>query len=142
MLSCLGRVFGERHAVRLAQLTVPSMQARGGGRIINVTTGSAEAHRLVEEPSPVSSVTYHSGDAAGGIPAPGGEHAWMSVGVYRRVAAALRRVTLAFQIAAAVLCTASVTTLQRIRPAGPVTDTAAIAWPQARIGAATHTSSS
>jgi NAD(P)-dependent dehydrogenase (short-subunit alcohol dehydrogenase family) len=55
----------------LAQLTVPSMEARGGGRIINVTTGSAEAHRLVEEPNPVSSITYYSGDASGGIPAPG-----------------------------------------------------------------------
>jgi NAD(P)-dependent dehydrogenase (short-subunit alcohol dehydrogenase family) len=55
----------------LAQLTVPSMEARGGGRIINVTTGSAEAHRLVEEPNPASSVTYYSGDASGGIPAPG-----------------------------------------------------------------------
>jgi hypothetical protein len=49
---------------------------------------------------------------------------------------------LAFQIAAAVPRTASVTTLQRMRPAGPVTDTAAIAWPELRIGAATHTSSS
>ncbi len=55
----------------LAQLVVPSMEARGGGRIINVTTGSAEAHRLVEEPHPASSVKYYSGDAAGGIPAPG-----------------------------------------------------------------------
>jgi hypothetical protein len=34
---------------------------------------------------------------------------------------------LAFQIAAAVLRTASVITLQRIRPGGPVTETAAIA---------------
>jgi len=49
---------------------------------------------------------------------------------------------LAFQIAAAVPRTASVTTLHRMRPAGPVTDTAAIAWPEPRIGAATHTSSS
>jgi hypothetical protein len=49
---------------------------------------------------------------------------------------------LAFQIAAAVPRTASVTTLHRMRPAGPVTDTAAIAWPELRIGAATHTSSS
>jgi NAD(P)-dependent dehydrogenase (short-subunit alcohol dehydrogenase family) len=55
----------------LAQLVVPSMEARGGGRIINVTTGSAEAHRLVEEPHPASSIRYYSGDAAGGIPAPG-----------------------------------------------------------------------
>jgi NAD(P)-dependent dehydrogenase (short-subunit alcohol dehydrogenase family) len=55
----------------LMQLTVPSMESRGGGRILNVTTGSAEAHRLVEEPSPQGSVTYYSGDASGGIPAPG-----------------------------------------------------------------------
>jgi len=34
---------------------------------------------------------------------------------------------LAFQIAAAVLRTASVATLHLIRPAGPVTETAAIA---------------
>ena len=40
----------------LTQLVVPSMEARGGGRILNVTTGSAEAHRLVEEPAPASSV--------------------------------------------------------------------------------------
>ena len=55
----------------LAQLVVPSMEARGGGRILNVTTGSAEAHRLVEEPSPASSVRYYHGDETGGIPAPG-----------------------------------------------------------------------
>ena len=55
----------------LAQLVVPSMESRGGGRILNVTTGSAEAHRLVEEPNPVSSVRYYSGDSTGGIPAPG-----------------------------------------------------------------------
>lgn len=55
----------------LAQLTVPSMEARGGGRILNVTTGSAEAHRLVEEPHPASSIRYYHGDASGGIPAPG-----------------------------------------------------------------------
>jgi NAD(P)-dependent dehydrogenase (short-subunit alcohol dehydrogenase family) len=55
----------------LMQLTVPSMESRGGGRILNVTTGSAEAHRLVEEPSPASSVRYYSGDRSGGIPAPG-----------------------------------------------------------------------
>jgi NAD(P)-dependent dehydrogenase (short-subunit alcohol dehydrogenase family) len=55
----------------LMQLAVPSMQARGGGRILNVTTGSAEAHRLVEEPSPASAGTYYSGDSSGGIPAPG-----------------------------------------------------------------------
>ena len=55
----------------LTQLVVPSMEARGGGRILNVTTGSAEAHRLVEEPNPVSSLRYYSGDSTGGIPAPG-----------------------------------------------------------------------
>jgi NAD(P)-dependent dehydrogenase (short-subunit alcohol dehydrogenase family) len=55
----------------LMQLTVPGMEARGGGRILNVTTGSAEAHRLIEEPNPVSGVTYYAGDANGGIPAPG-----------------------------------------------------------------------
>ena len=53
-----------------------------------------------------------------------------------------RTLRLAFQMAAAVPRTASVTTLQRIRPAGPVTETAAIAWPELRIGAATQTSSS
>jgi NAD(P)-dependent dehydrogenase (short-subunit alcohol dehydrogenase family) len=55
----------------LMQLVVPSMAARGGGRILNVTTGSAEAHRLIEEPSPASSVRYYHGDESGGIPAPG-----------------------------------------------------------------------
>jgi NAD(P)-dependent dehydrogenase (short-subunit alcohol dehydrogenase family) len=55
----------------LAQLVVPSMESRGGGRILNVTTGSAEAHRLVEEPHPASSLRYYSGDSTGGIPAPG-----------------------------------------------------------------------
>jgi NAD(P)-dependent dehydrogenase (short-subunit alcohol dehydrogenase family) len=55
----------------LMQLTVPSMESRGGGRILNVTTGSAEAHRLVEEPSPQGSVKYYAGDGDGGIPAPG-----------------------------------------------------------------------
>jgi NAD(P)-dependent dehydrogenase (short-subunit alcohol dehydrogenase family) len=34
----------------LTQLVVPSMEARGGGRILNVTTGSGEAYRLPEEP--------------------------------------------------------------------------------------------
>ena len=48
----------------LVQRCVPSMEARGGGRIINVTTGSAEAHRLVEEPNPVSSVKYYAGDGS------------------------------------------------------------------------------
>lgn len=55
----------------LAQLVVPSMEARGGGRILNVTTGSAEAHRMIEEPHPASAVRYYHGDASGGIPAPG-----------------------------------------------------------------------
>lgn len=55
----------------LMQLVVPSMEARGGGRILNVTTGSAEAHRLLEEPSPASAVRYYYGDETGGIPAPG-----------------------------------------------------------------------
>jgi NAD(P)-dependent dehydrogenase (short-subunit alcohol dehydrogenase family) len=55
----------------LMQLVVPSMESRGGGRILNVTTGSAEAHRLVEEPHPASSIRYYSGDSTGGIPAPG-----------------------------------------------------------------------
>ncbi|MGH3251123.1 MAG: SDR family NAD(P)-dependent oxidoreductase [Trebonia sp.] len=55
----------------LMQLAVASMESRGGGRILNVTTGSAEAHRLVEEPHPAGSVRYYHGDAAGGIPAPG-----------------------------------------------------------------------
>jgi NAD(P)-dependent dehydrogenase (short-subunit alcohol dehydrogenase family) len=55
----------------LTQLVVPSMEARGGGRILNVTTGSAEAFRQVEEPAPASSVRYYAGDDTGGIPAPG-----------------------------------------------------------------------
>ena len=36
----------------LMQLVTPIMASRGGGRIINITTGSAEAHRLVEEVVP------------------------------------------------------------------------------------------
>ena len=55
----------------LMQLTVPSMEARGGGRVVSVTTGSAEAHRLLEEPHPGGDVEYYHGDASGGIPAPG-----------------------------------------------------------------------
>ncbi len=55
----------------LAQLVVPSMESRGGGRILNVTTGSAESFRLAEEPAPASSVRYYAGDHTGGIPAPG-----------------------------------------------------------------------
>ena len=34
----------------LAQLVVPIMEARGGGRIVNVSTGSGEAFRQPEEP--------------------------------------------------------------------------------------------
>jgi NAD(P)-dependent dehydrogenase (short-subunit alcohol dehydrogenase family) len=34
----------------LMQLCVPIMEQRGGGRIINITTGNAEVFRLVEEP--------------------------------------------------------------------------------------------
>lgn len=37
---------------RLMQLAVPIMESRGGGRIVNITTGSAEAFRQVEEPTP------------------------------------------------------------------------------------------
>lgn len=55
----------------LAQLVVPSMESRGGGRILNVTTGSAESSRMVEEPAPASTVRYYAGDETGGIPAPG-----------------------------------------------------------------------
>ena len=35
----------------LTQLVVPSMTERGGGRILNVTTGSAETFRVPEEPT-------------------------------------------------------------------------------------------
>jgi NAD(P)-dependent dehydrogenase (short-subunit alcohol dehydrogenase family) len=38
----------------LMQLVVPIMQRRGGGRIINVTTGSGEVFRLTEEPTALS----------------------------------------------------------------------------------------
>lgn len=38
----------------LMQLVTPIMASRGGGRIINITTGSAEAHRLAEEVPPVA----------------------------------------------------------------------------------------
>jgi NAD(P)-dependent dehydrogenase (short-subunit alcohol dehydrogenase family) len=55
----------------LMQLTVPSMVSRGGGRVVTVTTGSAEAHRLLEEPHPGGDVQYYHGDETGGIPAPG-----------------------------------------------------------------------
>ncbi|TAL00577.1 MAG: SDR family oxidoreductase [Rhodospirillaceae bacterium] len=40
----------------LTQLVVPIMEARGGGRILNVTTGSAEAFRQPEEPLPLEAV--------------------------------------------------------------------------------------
>ena len=39
----------------LMQLVVPIMESRGGGRIVNVTTGSGEAFRLAEEPSALAS---------------------------------------------------------------------------------------
>lgn len=39
----------------LMQLVVPIMEARGGGRIINVTTGSGEVFRQVEEPAALES---------------------------------------------------------------------------------------
>jgi NAD(P)-dependent dehydrogenase (short-subunit alcohol dehydrogenase family) len=55
----------------LSQLVVPSMESRGDGRIVNVTTGSGEAFRMAEEPSPTSTDRYYSGDQTGGIPAPG-----------------------------------------------------------------------
>ncbi len=35
---------------RLMQLVVPIMEKRGGGRIVNITSGSAEVFRQVEEP--------------------------------------------------------------------------------------------
>ncbi len=40
----------------LIQLVVPSMEVRGGGRILNVTTGSGEVMRLPEEPSKMESL--------------------------------------------------------------------------------------
>jgi NAD(P)-dependent dehydrogenase (short-subunit alcohol dehydrogenase family) len=40
----------------LMQLVTPIMAARGGGRIINLSTGSGEVFRLVEEPVPVGSI--------------------------------------------------------------------------------------
>ena len=39
----------------LMQLVVPIMEGRGGGRIVNVTTGSAEVFRHVEEPPALAS---------------------------------------------------------------------------------------
>jgi NAD(P)-dependent dehydrogenase (short-subunit alcohol dehydrogenase family) len=39
----------------LMQLTVPIMESRGGGRIVNVTTGSGEVFRLAEEPVKLAS---------------------------------------------------------------------------------------
>jgi NAD(P)-dependent dehydrogenase (short-subunit alcohol dehydrogenase family) len=38
----------------LMQLVVPLMEKRGGGRIVNVTTGSGEVFRLAEEPTALS----------------------------------------------------------------------------------------
>ncbi len=40
----------------LIQLAVPIMEARGGGRIINITTGCAEVFRLPEEPRKLQSI--------------------------------------------------------------------------------------
>jgi NAD(P)-dependent dehydrogenase (short-subunit alcohol dehydrogenase family) len=40
----------------LMQLVAPIMAARGGGRIINITTGSGEVFRLPEQPVPLGSV--------------------------------------------------------------------------------------
>jgi NAD(P)-dependent dehydrogenase (short-subunit alcohol dehydrogenase family) len=40
----------------LMQLVTPIMQARGGGRILNVTTGSGEVMRLPEEPRKMESL--------------------------------------------------------------------------------------
>jgi len=40
----------------LIQLVVPIMEARGGGRIVNVTTGSGEAFRKTEEPPKLGAV--------------------------------------------------------------------------------------
>jgi NAD(P)-dependent dehydrogenase (short-subunit alcohol dehydrogenase family) len=39
----------------LMQLVVPIMESRGGGRIVNVTTGSGEVFRVAEEPTALSS---------------------------------------------------------------------------------------
>lgn len=49
----------------LIQLVVPIMEKRGGGRILNVTTGSHEVFRLPEEPPPLEAV----GDFSLGSPA-------------------------------------------------------------------------
>jgi NAD(P)-dependent dehydrogenase (short-subunit alcohol dehydrogenase family) len=49
----------------LTQLVIPIMEKRGGGRIINVTTGSGEVFRLPEEPPPLESI----GDFNMGSPA-------------------------------------------------------------------------
>ena len=40
----------------LTQLVVPIMEARGGGRIINLSTGSGEVFRLTEEPRKLDAV--------------------------------------------------------------------------------------
>jgi NAD(P)-dependent dehydrogenase (short-subunit alcohol dehydrogenase family) len=47
----------------LIQLVLPSMEKRGGGRIMNVTTASAEASRLPEEPSFVGSLAETMGQS-------------------------------------------------------------------------------
>ena len=56
----------------------------------------------------------------------GRQCAGLQAGVNRRLVPVALRLRLAFQIAAAVPRTASVTTPHRIRPAGPVTETAPI----------------
>lgn len=57
--------------VTLTQLVVPIMEKRGGGRILNVTTGSGEVFRLPEEPLRKENVgafsvppSYHSSKRA------------------------------------------------------------------------------
>lgn len=49
----------------LTQLVVPIMAARGGGRIINLTTGSGEVFREAEEPVKMDSIGKFSLDVPG-----------------------------------------------------------------------------
>jgi len=49
----------------LIQQVVPIMEARGGGRIINLSTGSGEVFRLPEEPQKLESVGSFSLDVPG-----------------------------------------------------------------------------
>lgn len=49
----------------LTQQVVPIMEARGGGRIINVSTGSGEVFRLPEEPQKLESVGSFSLEVPG-----------------------------------------------------------------------------